>query len=53
MYGDTRARLLADLDGPRSTAELSTRHDVAPSTVSYHLRVLHQAGLITRHREGH
>ncbi|WP_020519427.1 ArsR/SmtB family transcription factor [Catelliglobosispora koreensis] len=53
LYGDTRASLLADLDRARSTAELSARHDVAPSTVSYHLRVLHQAGLITRRRAGH
>lgn len=53
LYGDTRAGLLADLGAPRSTAELSARHDVAPSTVSYHLRILHQAGLITRRRDGH
>ncbi|MPZ81049.1 MAG: helix-turn-helix domain-containing protein [Actinophytocola sp.] len=53
LYGDTRAGLLADLDRACSTAELSVRHDIAPSTVSYHLRVLHQAGLVIRRREGH
>jgi len=53
LYGDTRATLLADLAAPRSTAELSARNAVAPSTVSYHLRILHQAGLVTRRREGH
>lgn len=52
LYGGTRAALLADLDTARSTAELSARHDVTPSTVSYHLRVLHQAGMVSCRREG-
>ncbi|UVS79598.1 Helix-turn-helix domain protein [Actinokineospora sp. UTMC 2448] len=53
LYGATRAALLADLTQPRSTAHLAARHGIAPSTASYHLRVLHQAGLVSRHRDGH
>ncbi|MFI7117959.1 ArsR family transcriptional regulator [Amycolatopsis sp. NPDC049868] len=53
LYGATRASLLADLESERSTAELSARHELSPSTVSYHLKVLYQARLITRRREGH
>ncbi|MGH8774202.1 MAG: winged helix-turn-helix domain-containing protein [Jiangellaceae bacterium] len=51
LVGGTRARLLNDLDVPRSTAELSVRHDVAPATVSYHLSVLLGSGLVVRTRE--
>ncbi|MEV4134085.1 helix-turn-helix domain-containing protein [Dactylosporangium sp. NPDC049742] len=47
-----RAVLLTDLDVARSTAELATRHALAASTVSYHLRALHRAALVTRHRDG-
>jgi DNA-binding transcriptional ArsR family regulator len=50
LMGATRARLLQDLELPRSTAELSTRHRLAPATVSYHLGVLHDAGLVMRSR---
>ncbi len=50
LMGATRARLLRDLGQPRSTAELSTRHRLAPATVSYHLGVLLDAGLVVRAR---
>jgi DNA-binding transcriptional ArsR family regulator len=44
--------VLADLDVPRSTGELSDRHELAPATVSYHLGVLLRAGLVVRQRAG-
>ncbi len=50
LMGATRARLLGDLDRPRSTAELSGRHGLAPATVSYHLGVLLDTGLVVRAR---
>ncbi|GAA1251358.1 ArsR family transcriptional regulator [Kitasatospora nipponensis] len=52
LLGVTRARLLADLHTARTTAELSERHFLATSTVSYHLGILHRTGLITRTRAG-
>jgi DNA-binding transcriptional ArsR family regulator len=51
LVGSTRATLLRDLNVPRSTTELSVRHQLAPATVSYHLRVLHGSGLVTRSRD--
>lgn len=51
LLGATRARLLADLDIPRTTAELGERHFLAVSTVSYHLGILHRSGLVTRVRD--
>ncbi|MFB7506153.1 ArsR/SmtB family transcription factor [Streptomyces broussonetiae] len=53
LLGVTRARLLSDLHAARTTAELSERHFLAPSTVSYHLGILHRTGLLTRTRTGH
>ena len=38
---------------PASTQTLAGRHGLAPSTVSEHLTILHQAGLITRRRHRH
>lgn len=52
LLGVTRARLLSDLHTARTTAELSERHFLATSTVSYHLGILHRTGLITRTRTG-
>jgi DNA-binding transcriptional ArsR family regulator len=51
LVGRTRATLLRDLDIPRSTTDLSSRHQLAPATVSYHLQVLHNSGLVTRTRD--
>lgn len=48
-----RASLLADLDTPRSTSELATRHHLSPATVSYHLNRLCSDGLVTRRQDGH
>ncbi|MDH6108334.1 DNA-binding transcriptional ArsR family regulator [Kitasatospora sp. MAP12-15] len=53
LIGATRARLLADLhDSPRTTGELGERHRLSIGTVSYHLGILHRAGLLTRTRVG-
>jgi hypothetical protein len=51
-FGERWSTLLADLSIPRSTLELSARHQLAPSTVSYHLARLHRAGLVVRQRAG-
>ena len=53
LLGRSRAKLLADLDEPRSTTALAVRHGVAASGVSAHLKALHASGLVTRRREGH
>lgn len=52
LLGVPRARLLALLDRPASTTELARRLDVSPSAVSQHLRVLRDAGLLSRARSG-
>ncbi|GAA4553700.1 ArsR/SmtB family transcription factor [Amycolatopsis samaneae] len=51
LVGTTRATLLRDLGVARSTTTLSTRHRLAPATVSYHLRILREAGLVTATRD--
>ncbi|MEW2490931.1 winged helix-turn-helix domain-containing protein [Streptomyces sp. NPDC048411] len=51
LLGPTRAGLLAELAQPAST-QLAARHFLSPATVSYHLGVLHRAGLIARARSG-
>ncbi len=50
----TRRRLLSMLaaHGALSASELHAPFDVAQPTVSKHLKVLEQAGLISRHVEG-
>lgn len=50
LIGGIRAELLAGLDEPRTTSDLAGRHRLAASTVSYHLGVLHRAGLLDRVR---
>lgn len=52
LIGETRAGLLASLDHPRSTGELSRARSLAPATVSYHLGILHRSGLVHRRRLG-
>lgn len=52
LLGPTRAGLLAALSRPASTAQLAARHFLSPATVSYHLGVLHRAGLVVRARDG-
>jgi DNA-binding transcriptional ArsR family regulator len=52
LLGASRAALLCDLTEPRSTGDLSRRHQLAPATVSHHLGVLLRAGLVDRARNG-
>nr|WP_239158216.1 DUF5937 family protein [Streptomyces sp. SID13726] len=53
LLGRQRAALLAGLDDPASTTGLARRHGLAPSTVSAHLAVLREAGLLGSRRQGH
>ncbi|MEU8582270.1 ArsR/SmtB family transcription factor [Streptomyces abikoensis] len=53
LLGPNRAALLTTLDEPASTTTLADRHGLALSSVSAHLRVLRDAGLLTSRREGH
>lgn len=50
LIGDTRALLLAGLDEPRSTSQLSRDTALAPATVSYHLGILRRARLVRSRR---
>ncbi|MDJ1645374.1 ArsR/SmtB family transcription factor [Streptomyces pakalii] len=52
VLGDTRLRLLQDLDQPRTTTELAALHYLSPSTISFHLSRLLAAGLVQKHRDG-
>jgi DNA-binding transcriptional ArsR family regulator len=52
LIGCRRAAILALLDAPSSTTGLAHRLDVNPGSVSQHLAVLHDAGLIERYRVG-
>lgn len=50
LIGAMRRKLLAELSQPRSTTEIAQRLYLSPATVSYHLQILHRAGLVTRAR---
>jgi DNA-binding transcriptional ArsR family regulator len=50
LVGATRAQILAELAAPISTREVARRLRLAPSTVSYHLQILHRSGLAHRIR---
>lgn len=52
LIGDRRTQLLEDLDVPRAAHHLAARQLLAPPTVSYHLGLLHRAGLVRRWRVG-
>lgn len=52
LLGHTRATLLAALTEPTSTTALARRCALPNSTVSEHLTVLRDAGLVTTHRTG-
>ncbi|MFC1433727.1 ArsR/SmtB family transcription factor [Streptacidiphilus sp. N1-3] len=51
LIGAMRLKLLAELSQPRSTTEIAQRLYLSPATVSYHLQILHRAGLVTRTRQ--
>lgn len=53
LVGRTRARLLAGLAEPAATAWLAHRYGLAPATVSEHLSVLRDTGLVTATRHRH
>ncbi|GLW07377.1 ArsR family transcriptional regulator [Microtetraspora sp. NBRC 13810] len=53
LLGRTRAAVLTCLDGPASTTALARRLGLAPSSVSAHLSVLRDAGLLVSRRQGH
>ena len=52
LIGETRAVLLAALTEPKPTTVLARRCDLSNSTVSEHVTVLRDAGLVTTHRVG-
>jgi DNA-binding transcriptional ArsR family regulator len=52
LIGPRRACILATLESPCSTTDLARRLEVGPGSVSQHLTVLREAGLIERHRVG-
>ncbi|MGY0232974.1 MarR family transcriptional regulator [Longispora urticae] len=52
LLGANRARLLALTATPVTTTALAARTGLTPGSVSQHLAVLHQAGLLSRHRYG-
>ncbi|MHC3472463.1 ArsR/SmtB family transcription factor, partial [Streptomyces sp. 7R007] len=53
LLGRGRAAVLAALDEPAATTALAHRLGLAPSSVSAHLTVLRDAGLLTARRYGH
>jgi DNA-binding transcriptional ArsR family regulator len=53
LLGANRAAILTALDAPSTTTALAHRHDLAMSSVSVHLAVLRDAGLLASRRYGH
>ncbi|MFI9390540.1 DUF5937 family protein [Streptomyces bauhiniae] len=53
LLGRNRAAVLAALDDPASTTALAHRLGLAASSVSSHLSVLRESGLLTARRYGH
>ncbi|MGW1374520.1 DUF5937 family protein [Streptomyces sp. NPDC002446] len=53
LLGANRAAVLAALDAPSTTTALAHRLALAPSSVSAHLSVLRDAGLLVARRHGH
>lgn len=53
LVGRTRAHLLTGLDAPASTSRLAHRHALALGTVSEHLSVLRDAGMVVGERHRH
>ena len=52
LLGARRARVLTALGAPRSTTELARALELSPGSVSQHLSVLRDAGLVHGHRVG-
>ncbi|MEV6007628.1 DUF5937 family protein [Streptomyces sp. NPDC051976] len=53
LLGANRAAILTGLDAPATTTALAHRHALALSSVSAHLAVLRDAGLLASRRYGH
>ncbi|MFD1275269.1 DUF5937 family protein [Streptomyces kaempferi] len=53
LLGANRAAILGGLGEPATTSSLAHRHGLALSSVSAHLSVLREAGLLTSRRYGH
>ena len=53
LLGANRAAILSALDAPTTTTALAHRHAMAMSSVSAHLAVLRDAGLLASRRYGH
>ncbi|OEU85741.1 ArsR family transcriptional regulator [Streptomyces abyssalis] len=53
LLGANRAAVLGELEEPASTTSLAARLGLAPSSVSAHLSVLRDAGLLTSRRVHH
>jgi DNA-binding transcriptional ArsR family regulator len=53
LLGANRAAILTGLDSPTTTTALSHRHGLAMSSISTHLVVLRDAGLLASRRYGH
>jgi hypothetical protein len=53
LLGRARADVLCALDEPASTSALAQLLGLAPSSVSAHLSVLRESGLLTSRRHGH
>jgi hypothetical protein len=52
LLGARRATVLSALGAPRSTTELARALNLSPGSVSQHLSVLREAGLVDGHRVG-
>lgn len=52
LLGHHRAAILCGLNEPATTTQLAQRHGLAASSVSAHLSVLRDAGLLAAHRDG-
>jgi DNA-binding transcriptional ArsR family regulator len=52
VVGSTRARILAELDAPRSTTDIARLLELTPGAVSQHLAALREAGLVSGQRDG-
>lgn len=52
LLGERRARILAALEREATTTTLARRMSASPASVSEHLSILHDAGLVRRRRDG-
>lgn len=52
LIGAQRARLLRRLDVPQTAGRLAEALHLAPSGVTFHVRAMEAAGLVTRERDG-